>query len=424
MIGIDGPRPAVLVLAGGAGWESALLRALEQARIVVLRRCVDESDLMAAGSTGLARVAVLAAEHHGVDAEVVGHLLRHGVRCVAVGNGPEQVPDEAGRLLRLGVDEIVAPGPDAVVAAVLRVAAATDPTEAGLPVEVTPEPLERRRVVAVWGPTGAPGRSTLAIALAAEVAAAGCRVVLVDADPYGGTVAQRLGVLDEASGLLGVARAANNGLLDDAALLAACRRVDGIEVLTGLPRAERRVEVRPGVLDAVLDQAARLAPVLVDCGFGLEDDPSSRDRMSLEALAAADEIVAVGAADPVGMTRLLRGLVDLGEAGLDAPVRVVLNQMRPGLGWRTEDLVGLVAGHISVHVSGHTSGQLPGDRIHVVPEDRGTLDRALVAGRAHAELGDSPFRRAVGPIARAVLPDCFPAAPFRPRVRGRRSARA
>ena len=46
-----------------------------------------------------------------------------------------------------------------------------------------------RTVVAVWGPTGAPGRTTIAVTLATELAALGI-TVLVDADTYGGSVAQ------------------------------------------------------------------------------------------------------------------------------------------------------------------------------------------------------------------------------------------
>ena len=55
--------------------------------------------------------------------------------------------------------------------------------------------------------------------------------------------------------------------------------------------------------------------------------------MTLAALDAADEIVVVGSADPVGLSRLARGLVELRERTAGAPVRVVVNRMRPTLGW-------------------------------------------------------------------------------------------
>ena len=47
------------------------------------------------------------------------------------------------------------------------------------------EPGRHGTVVAVWGPTGAPGRTTVAITLADELARLGHETLLVDADVYG-----------------------------------------------------------------------------------------------------------------------------------------------------------------------------------------------------------------------------------------------
>ena len=47
--------------------------------------------------------------------------------------------------------------------------------------------------MAVWGPSGSPGRSTVATNLAAEAALAGHGTVLVDADTYGPSLRQWLG---------------------------------------------------------------------------------------------------------------------------------------------------------------------------------------------------------------------------------------
>ena len=79
--------------------------------------------------------------------------------------------------------------------------------------------IERRRpgaVIAVWGPTGAPGRSTVAMGIADEAAAAGHAVILIDADVYGGVLAAAFGLLDESPGLAGACRMASNGRLDGA----------------------------------------------------------------------------------------------------------------------------------------------------------------------------------------------------------------
>ncbi|HEY5230123.1 MAG TPA: regulator, partial [Galbitalea sp.] len=63
-------------------------------------------------------------------------------------------------------------------------------------------------VIAVWGPAGAPGRTTLAINIAAELAAAGRTVALADVDTYSGSIAPTLGMLDEAPGFAAACRLA------------------------------------------------------------------------------------------------------------------------------------------------------------------------------------------------------------------------
>src|SRR4029450_11154857 len=85
--------------------------------------------------------------------------------------------------------------------------------QASGPAEAEPQPGDGR-MVAVWGPTGAPGRTTVAATLAGQLAVVGHEALLVDADTYGASVAQALGMLDESAGIAAAARAANQGALD------------------------------------------------------------------------------------------------------------------------------------------------------------------------------------------------------------------
>ncbi|MCP6456963.1 hypothetical protein NL495_27935, partial [Klebsiella pneumoniae] len=81
------------------------------------------------------------------------------------------------------------------------------------------------------------------------------RTVLVDVDPWGGSVAQQLGVLDEVSGLLAAARLASGGVLAERFPTVLRSLGQHLELLTGLPRADRWPEVRDGVVEEVLDLA-------------------------------------------------------------------------------------------------------------------------------------------------------------------------
>lgn len=393
MTGLPVARAGVLVLAGGAAWEADAIRGLTAAGHTVVKRCVDVADLMGSASAGHASVALVAGEVTGLDADAVTHLFRHDVRTVAV----TDLPGEPERLGRLGVLLTVPPDVPQVVAAVgdaLTEELVADPEQA--PTTDLPEPGAAGRVVTVWGPAGAPGRTTVALGLAAVLAAAGRPVTLLDADPYGGAVAQQLGVLDEVSGLLAAARLANTGRLDRASFAACARAVAGeLYVLTGLPRGERRVEVRRGVLPRLIEEASGLGDVVVDTGFCVEDDDraggGSRDQLTLDALASADEVVVVGSAEPVGLARLARALVDLADVVPGVLPHVVVNRFRPSLGWREQDVTGMVEGYLR-----------PAS-LRFLPFDPGTLDKAAVAGRTLVEMGDSALGQRLAELADDML---------------------
>ena len=412
----------VLILASGAAWESAALGLLErEPGVVVLRRCVDVPDLLAAASAGQADVAVVALEAPGLDLAAVDHLRRFEVRPVAV------VPDGPAdlhrlRAARLGVASTVTDDRLDELPAAVQAGAGSDVTVVPDPlVPEPPAPAGGGRVLVVWGPAGAPGRTTVAVAVAAELAARRRRTTLVDVDPYGGAVAQQLGVLDEVSGLLAAARLAGSGELE--ARFGSVQRAVGehLTVVTGLPRPDRWVEVRAGAVEHLLEVAAAHGDVVVDTGFSVESDPVGefgarppRNQTTLASLALADEVLVVGSADPVGLARLARGLVDLREVIAGVPLRVVVNRMRPSLGWSEKDVAGMVEGFT----------RLVG--LHFLPDDRPTVDRALVAGRTLSEVGDSPLGRAVADLVDTLAPStaAAPAGRRGRRVKPRRAGRA
>jgi MinD-like ATPase involved in chromosome partitioning or flagellar assembly len=409
----------VLVVAAGAAWESPVLELIgARAGMVVLKRCVDVDELLAISSAGQADAAVVALDAPGLDPTAVDVLHRQQVRVVAV--GPDS--DKARlRAARAGVDVLLADDdltglPDLLEAEVdsrSSVGGEHPPTAAVDPVDPfdpadevdqgpTSDAGDPGRVCVVWGPAGSPGRTTVAVALAALLARRG-RTTLVDCDPYGGSVAQHLGVLDEISGLLSAARLTAEGALE-ARFGTVQRRVgDRLTLVTGLPRGERWVEVRTGVAEHLLETAALQGNVVVDTGFSLEDDPAGdltarpgRNQLTLGALDVADEVLVVGSADPVGLSRLARGLVDLRERQAAAPVRVVVNRMRPGVGWTERDIAGMVEGF----------ARLAG--VHFLPDDQPAADRALTTGASVVDAGDSELARALTAVADAVAPPPAP----------------
>ena len=99
----------VLVAGGGAAWEARALEVLgSRSGVVVLKRCVDVDDLLAASASGQADVAVVGLDAHGLDQGAVDLVRRHGVRPVVV--VPRGTPSEAARAraVRIVVRTLVA----------------------------------------------------------------------------------------------------------------------------------------------------------------------------------------------------------------------------------------------------------------------------------------------------------------------------
>ncbi len=264
-------------------------------------------------------------------------------------------------------------------------------TSSARPVEPTaaadvPQPgdAEPGTILAVWGPAGAPGRTTVAVNLAAELAAQGSTVVLLDADTYGGCVAQVLSLLDEAPGIAAATRAAEHGTLELATLARlAPEAAPRLRVLTGIPKAERWTEVRSAPLEQVLAMTRRLARwTVVDCGFNLEDDEElsydtlapRRNAATLTTLSAADRMIAVGAADPIGLQRLVRGLQELGTVPSPRP-KVLVNKVRAAA-------VGKDPERRIAEALARFAGV---DDPWFLPAEPGTMDAVLLSGRSLAE---------------------------------------
>lgn len=395
------------MVASGASWEPTALGLLSARNgVVVLKRCVDVNDLLATATAGQADVAVLSLDAPGLDSGAVEHLRRHRVRAVAIVADPDSDAIRS-RAARIGIPSLVGEDdldrlPDAVAESG-EIAAEPMTGSPGLPVlrdqPGLPMPVQGSRVIAVWGPQGAPGRSTVAVGIASELAHRGASTMLVDADPWGGAVAQQLGILDEVSGLLAGARLSASGELSHRFHTVQRVAGDGLRVVTGLPRPDRWVEIRPGTIEHIVELGRELGHIVLDTGFCLEDDPSaefgtrpSRNGMTLAALAEADEIVVVGNADPVGLSRLARGLVDLREVTGGVPVRVVVNRMRSSLGWAEKDVAAMVEGFARIR------------GLHFLPDDRAATDRALVAGQTLLEVGDSALARGIAALTEVIVP--------------------
>jgi hypothetical protein len=159
----------------------------------VLHRCYDLGDLLAVAAAGQAEAAVVAAGIRWLDHDALARLGAAGLAVVGVAPAGDEASER--RLRQLGIQHVASDGdPPATLVDLARAALADEPG----PTDQLPDPVEvpiqpdgdpRRVLTAVWGPKGAPGRTTVAVNLAFEATALGSEAMLVDADTYGGAVA-------------------------------------------------------------------------------------------------------------------------------------------------------------------------------------------------------------------------------------------
>lgn len=262
-------------------------------------------------------------------------------------------------------------------------------------------------VIAVWGPGGAPGRTSIAISIAAELAALGYSVALADVDTHGASVAPALGMLDEAPGFAAACRLAATDTLTTDELARIGQRyespVGGFWVLTGIGRPSRWPELSAERVATTITHCRQWVDYTVlDTSSSLENDEEissdlfapRRNAAAATAVRAADHVLAVGGADPVGLSRFLRAHVDLLEAVSTRSVSVVMNKVRASASGMNP------RGQITQTLSRFGGIEHP----IIVPHDLAAFDGAVLSGKTLVDAAPrSPARVAVRDLVTSRL---------------------
>ncbi|PID97709.1 MAG: hypothetical protein CSA82_02810 [Actinobacteria bacterium] len=379
----------------------------------VVRRCADLAEVEAAAQSGIARIAVVGGEDPDLDAHVIETLGEYGMKVVvlspdllsALDQQPSSSAPHSIPFMAMGASAVVDAGDiDGIVNAVLAIIQRTytsTPNKSEQSVDefsqiihgtrdtqVTrltldtpaPEPLSRGRVIAVWGPPGAPGRSTTAINLAAALGKKN-RVLLLDADTANPSVAHMLGQAVDASALAALTRRVARGMLTPSDIHRASIDIshEGFSLLTGLSVPQRWKEVAPTAMNAIISTARSCADyVIVDLASGSLDpvDESrraapSRDELTATVIRGCDGLAIVARGDAVGLHRLSVALDWCEELQADVPRYFAVNSV-----------CAASAGPRPINaVAAALSTVIPGESVTVIPRDDG-VSSALLAGRS------------------------------------------
>jgi len=277
------------------------------------------------------------------------------------------------------------------------------------------------QVIAVWGPAGSPGRTTLAIALAAELASSGHSVVLADADTHTGSLALSLGILDDPPGFASACQLAGVGSLTFAELDRIAHRYEsihgGFRVLTGISHPSQWPELSAARVKDTIAVCREWADfVILDTGASLENNDETstdllcprRNAATIAAIHEADLVLAIGSADPVGLSRFLRAHVELLKTPRTGRLTVAINRIR----------VSAVGVNAATRVR-QTLERFGGIRLPwFIPDDPISLDAAVLSGRTLRDVAPRSSARLaiVGLVAEHVAPPAVPKRHGRSRV--------
>ena len=273
------------------------------------------------------------------------------------------------------------------------------------------EPAYPVHVIAVWGPAGSPGKSTIATNVAAELALSGQRVLLVDLDTLAPSLALGLGLVDTPAGLSACLRLVEQNRLSieefNRLTISISLGRNELKFMPGLSSAHRWPEVSAerfekllsfvqGVVDHVVVDLPQ-ATVSKSNYFhpsSMISSENSRDSLLASVLTKAAKVVLVSGCDPVAAQRFLRTKEFLVELEPNLSPLVAVNRFRTSaLGNRAKDEL------IETYL---TLAQL---RIDVfIPEDRENVDKAMLNGLPLALLKrSSPARVAIAELAKQLL---------------------
>jgi MinD-like ATPase involved in chromosome partitioning or flagellar assembly len=198
-------------------------------------------------------------------------------------------------------------------------------------------------VIACWSGAGSPGRSTIAINLATELALQGEKILLVDLDTLAPALALSLGLVETPAGLSALLRLAEQGRLSYQEFQRLTVTISlgrhELVLLPGLANPNRWAEVTPERLEKLFQAIVGFVDhVVLDLPIATGNQnllvhPSAmldsvRDALLRDVLVKSRKLVLVSGSDPVAAKRFIEAHEYLVEAGSSIEPIVVVNRFR------------------------------------------------------------------------------------------------
>ena len=352
--------------------ETDLITGVNQRGFTVVRRCLEAVDVLAAASIEPHAAVVVDADTPRLSADTVAAIPGLRERIVIALAADQEA---AVRVRNWGIDRVVLlSDPDVLDRLTTELTSHKQSAHKAAVSEHeksrNPQPAmgDASGITVVYGPAGAPGRSTIALGLAEAWSRSGDRVCLIDADSIGPSLALLVGMTEDVSGVLVASRYADQGALDIRSLGSACRRLDDrLWLMSGVGSADRWHQLRPASFERVVRLCAEnfdrvvidTNPLLNVEGFddALTTGIPSRDGVTRSALHLSDCVVVVTQPDAVSVLRLSADLPLVTRLIEHSRVSVAVN--------RSSKRDARAGNHVA-EVLTETGINVP---VHTVPED-------------------------------------------------------
>jgi MinD-like ATPase involved in chromosome partitioning or flagellar assembly len=242
---------------------------------------------------------------------------------------------------------------------------------------IKPEP----QIIAVTSAHGSTGKTTVAMYMALELAAEKFRVLIIDADLEGPSVANYFCLSELPAGLVGAIRIAGQNRFDQAQLERLSVQIpkSSITILPGVI-SDQKLELTQESITAILDTAkANFDFVIVDLG---SLKPKQEFDITTEVVQSSNQVVVVALADPIGIFRVLRLEKTLMQ--LTETPKLVINRLR-------NSVIAQAKSEIKTTLAGLSELEAAA----FLPDDQPSVDQATRVGMIAGGKSGS-FRSAVG----------------------------
>ena len=315
----------VIVALGLVEWESIFVSGLGHPMfgISVQRRCVDGIDIRAAIQVVECHGVIISDATPRIDQDLIAELRERDIPLIAISSDCESWSDQGVTMLV----QLDAKNPLIALKLVSELLS-------GKLKPIVEEIKETGLHIAIAGFGGASGRTTTVKELSLQLKQLNLRTVMIDADTYGPSLDQELGLDLGTNGLLELCRVLEKKSAKGQSFADLVTQLrSGLSVVPGLPRVSRWTDLRISALREFWQESKEnFDAVVTDVGAILEVDQSllhetslpRRHAASLTALESADITIICARADCVGIARLVRGYLEFHELFAKSSVYVLL----------------------------------------------------------------------------------------------------